>query len=974
MNMKRNTRKISILLVVVIICALGISMIPVTALAAEDKNYSSRVKITTDTNIVIPDGATYTYSKGISVEKGATLTISAEGEGTGKLVATSESNNVAAISVNAGSNLIINGGNIEAKTRTDDAAGIGGDKGKAAGNITINGGNITARSQSRGAAIGGGRDSGGSSSGKISINGRKTIIDAWGGEYAAGIGGGDEGGVDTIYIDNGATVTARGGKHGAGIGTGDVSDNGKKDAWKKGTIEIAGDKTKVKAFGGDYGGTGIGGGEDGYVNYIGIHDIGMKNGADGYVKAIGNENCAGIGGGNRRAFGQIVIQNAVVSASTSFGAGIGTGGGKPGNSSDSPETGGEMHIENSAVVAISTMGGAGIGGGIFSHANSIDISGGVVIANGGAEIAKETLASDSSLLMGDLMSKNNFENKLLHLGNVAGSSNDYKGVLNNITQMQWHDESVYLLNTKGKGKYYSGAGIGGGYKAAGGTIVIRDNAAICAAAGMLDPEYSNKIQDESNKSAAAIGCGRNYSGNERTKVNVYTDSVITAGKLSIESKYVGYYNGEQYHLYDTYTSDVFLGSASNLDAMSRIDDTNYQLTIIQPGVAVVFDSNGGPNVNTQLLKKGEFATEPDEPVWTGHEFRGWHQVKSDGTISDEQFDFNQPIYECTVLQAKWNDINAKHKVNIDESLIEHEIYISVFSAYKDNAVYVYSTSDKVKDVIVTDDLGNRIDRERYDIERYLWPGAWVEEGFKFYMPARDVNVNVVLADYYNITMEPSIPEGFIETETGDTAYVGQVVRMTVNDIEGFKWNEILVMDEDYNLIKVINIGPNQYAFYMPASNVTIGADIYGSDEQIIYRAYNPNTGEHLFTSNIDEYKYLIELGWNGEGIACYTLASSDVPIYRLFNPNTGGHHYTNSIAERDNLVSVGWTYEGIAFYSVDYDDASPVYRLYNPNATGILESGSHHYTTNREEADYLVSLGWQDEGIGWYGVSSENLY
>ena len=39
-------------------------------------------------------------------------------------------------------------------------------------------------------------------------------------------------------------------------------------------------------------------------------------------------------------------------------------------------------------------------------------------------------------------------------------------------------------------------------------------------------------------------------------------------------------------------------------------------------------------------------------------------------------------------------------------------------------------------------------------------------------------------------------------------------------------------------------------------------------------------------------------------------------------------------------------------------------RLYNPNA----DCGSHHYTGSKEEMDYLVSLGWIYEGIGWYGM------
>ena len=29
-------------------------------------------------------------------------------------------------------------------------------------------------------------------------------------------------------------------------------------------------------------------------------------------------------------------------------------------------------------------------------------------------------------------------------------------------------------------------------------------------------------------------------------------------------------------------------------------------------------------------------------------------------------------------------------------------------------------------------------------------------------------------------------------------------------------------------------------------------------------------------------------------------------MYRLYNPNSGEHHYTTSRSERDNLISIGW--------------------------------------------------------------------
>ena len=93
----------------------------------------------------------------------------------------------------------------------------------------------------------------------------------------------------------------------------------------------------------------------------------------------------------------------------------------------------------------------------------------------------------------------------------------------------------------------------------------------------------------------------------------------------------------------------------------------------------------------------------------------------------------------------------------------------------------------------------------------------------------------------------------------------------------------------------------------------------------------------------------------------WTAPSSGDPVYRLYNPNAGDHHYTTSASERDALVSVGWNYEGIGWYS---GGSKPLWRQYNPNAV----AGAHNYTTSRSENDHLVSLGWRYEGIGWYGL------
>ena len=133
----------------------------------------------------------------------------------------------------------------------------------------------------------------------------------------------------------------------------------------------------------------------------------------------------------------------------------------------------------------------------------------------------------------------------------------------------------------------------------------------------------------------------------------------------------------------------------------------------------------------------------------------------------------------------------------------------------------------------------------------------------------------------------------------------------------------------------------------------------------MYRLYNPNSGEHFYTSNESEKNNLVSLGWKYEGIGWTAPSTSNTPVYRLYNKNGGEHHYTMSKSEKDNLVKAGWSYEGIGWYSDD-NKSVPLYRQYNPNAF----ANNHNYSTSKKENDWLVSLGWKAEGIGWYGIAN----
>ena len=151
---------------------------------------------------------------------------------------------------------------------------------------------------------------------------KKGKLMATGGNYGAGIGGGDGGAGYRIIISGDAQVTATGGDCGAGIG------GGNEGAGSGITIS---DNAQVTAIGGDCG-AGIGGGYDGNGANITIND-------NAQVTATGGNYGAGIGGGFVKYGYEIKVYDmAMVSVSggkedrtVGAGAGVGNGGSYDGN-------------------------------------------------------------------------------------------------------------------------------------------------------------------------------------------------------------------------------------------------------------------------------------------------------------------------------------------------------------------------------------------------------------------------------------------------------------------------------------------------------------------------------------------------------------------------------------------------------------------------------------------------------------------
>ncbi len=134
-----------------------------------------------------------------------------------------------------------------------------------------------------------------------------------------------------------------------------------------------------------------------------------------------------------------------------------------------------------------------------------------------------------------------------------------------------------------------------------------------------------------------------------------------------------------------------------------------------------------------------------------------------------------------------------------------------------------------------------------------------------------------------------------------------------------------------------------------------------SSQMPVYRAYNPNTGEHFYTRSFNELKVIERAGWKDEGLAWRTADESGIRVYRLYDENRGDHHYTSDRNEYDYLVSIGWKDEGVSWYAPSENPYGTIYRLYNKNA----RTGQHHFTTSVKERDYLIGAGWADEGAAF---------
>ena len=156
--------------------------------------------------------------------------------------------------------------------------------------------------------------------------------------------------------------------------------------------------------------------------------------------------------------------------------------------------------------------------------------------------------------------------------------------------------------------------------------------------------------------------------------------------------------------------------------------------------------------------------------------------------------------------------------------------------------------------------------------------------------------------------------------------------------------------------------PGNNGHYINYSSITVSVEVPVSEE--VFRLFNEDTGEHLYTADEGEIAYLVNAGWKNEGTCWVAPFATGTEVYRLFNESDGEHLYIADQGEISYLVDQGWKNEGVAFFSYDGEGGTPVYRVFDPNGLAF----THTYSTDEGEVAYLVDNGWRNEGEAFYGL------
>ena len=231
----------------------------------------------------------------------------------------------------------------------------------------------------------------------------------------------------------------------------------------------------------------------------------------------------------------------------------------------------------------------------------------------------EEIGEQKRISLDEMLARNLLPEFLDEEGNSCDTGNSY--IETTKTLDNEYEMSVYL-SCNNKSDY----------------IVTSISDVVCTDCNVIVPDDSDRPSDSNNSSSSNNNSNNSGSNSSERPIEITHTTNVN----------INYVN--------TCCTD---GSSSNCD--DNCLNNVYH--------SVVFDSNGGSSVRTQTVKHGEQALYRSTYRY-GYEFLGWY-------LDGEKYDFNTPVTEKIILEAKWKKKDNEKPIEPDDN---KEIYIVDFDS------------------------------------------------------------------------------------------------------------------------------------------------------------------------------------------------------------------------------------------------------------------------------------------------------
>jgi uncharacterized repeat protein (TIGR02543 family) len=296
--------------------------------------------------------------------------------------------------------------------------------------------------------------------------------------------------------------------------------------------------------------------------------------------------------------------------------------------------------------------------------------------------------------------------------------------------------------------------------------------------------------------------------------------------------------------------------------------------------SVTFVVNGGTSVETQIVKEGEKATRPSDPIKEGYSFGGWY-------LSNqylEEFDFETTITMNYELFAKWND---------DQIAPQPNTFSVIFDA----------------------DGGTSIESQTVnENEKATCPSAPEKEGYTFdgwYLDGENEEFNFETLITSNITLKA---KWVIAQKQYTSYYLTGTFTNWTNKEEYNMYKSSKSSNTDKAIILGVQLRKNA------SLKITDGTSWYGYNDSLSNIATS-GEGENIVLNESGTYNIYLNENYEVwiEKVGDYTLVDTYYTV--TFNSNEGSNVNSQSVLEgekaikpsnptKDNYEFVGWFLEG----------------------------------------------------------------